>query len=77
MGYLPSSLPHLSDLKLLIQGSLMLHLPPSPPDHDNVLTIPVARDPLVEKSVTEQTKEIFGPLDNVLTVVSNIVRNSE
>jgi hypothetical protein len=52
MGYLPSSLPHLSDMKPVIQGSLMLHHRTSP--LDSVLIIPVARDPaVVKKLVTE------------------------
>ena len=76
MGYLPSSLPHLSDLKPVIQGPPMLRHHTSPPD--NLLTTPVARVPaIVEKSVTEQTKGVLGPPDNALTIVSDITSYSE
>jgi hypothetical protein len=70
MGYLPSSLPHLLDLKLVIQGSPMLHHRTSP--LDSVLTIPVARDPaVVEKLVTQGFPTLChgtSPPDNVLTI---------
>ena len=76
MGYLPSSLPRLSDLKPVIQGPPMLRHRSSPPD--NLLTTPVARVPaVVEKSVTERTKGVFGPPDNALAIVSNITSYSE
>ena len=76
MGYLPSSLPRLSDLKPVIQGPLMLRHRTSPPD--NLLTTPVARVPaVVEKSVTERTKGVFGPPDNALAIVSDITSYSE
>ena len=107
MGFLPSSLPCLSDLKLVIQWSSMIRHRTSPPDNvlimpiasdpavvkksemviqespifchhasppDNVLAMPVARDPaVVEKSEPERRKVIFGPHDNALTIVSDIV----
>ena len=76
MGYLPSSLPRLSDLKPVIQGSSMLHHCTSPPD--NLLMTPVARVPAnVEKSVTKRTKGVFGPPDNVLAIVSDMTSYSE
>ena len=76
MGYLPSSLPCLSDLKLVIQGSSMLCHHTSPPN--NLLTTPVARVvAVVEKLAMEQTKGVFGPPDNVLAIVSNITSYSE
>ena len=76
MGYLPSLLPCLSDLKLVIQGSSMLCHHTSPPN--NLLTTPVARVvAIVEKLATEQTKGVFGPPDNVLAIVSNITSYSE
>ena len=111
MGFLPSSLPRLSDLKPVIQWSSTIRHRTSPPDNvlimpvasdpavveksetviqgspifrhhtsppDNVLAMPVARDPaVVEKSETERRKGIFGPHDNALTVVSDIVIYSE
>ena len=76
MGYLPSLLPRLSDLKPVIQGSSMLRHHTSPPD--NLLTTPVARVlAIVEKSVTERTKGVLGPPDNALAIVSNITSYSE
>ena len=76
MGYLPFSLPRLSDLKPVIQWSSMLRHRSSPPD--NLLMTPVARVPaVVEKSVTERTKGVLGPPDNALAIVSDITSYSE
>ena len=69
MGYLPSALPHLSDLKMLRHHT-------APPD--NLLTTPVARVlAVVEKSVMERTKGVFRPPDNALAIVSDITSYSK
>ena len=76
MGYLPSSLPRLSDLKPVIQGPPMLCHCTFPPD--NLLMTPMARVPaVVEKLVTERTKGVFRPPDNALAIVSDITSYSE
>ena len=73
MGYLPSSLPRLSDLKPVIQGPPMLRHHTSPPD--NLLTTPVARVlAVVEKLVMEWTRYsdpliMRSPLSAILLVI--------